>query len=279
MESKIGSGVQACVANLLKPLVRVLLRYGVPCGAFLDIAKQIYVDVAMESFSIPGRKPTISRASVITGLSRKEILRIRRLPPLSDSEVRDRYNRAVRVISGWARDKDFADTSGKPAALPFEGGEKSFSYLARKYSGDVPARAILDELVRVGSVHRLENGEIQLHSRAYIPGTGEEDKIAILGNEVADLIQTIDHNLQVPPEQSHFQLKVAYDNLPQESIRRIRTASSRRAMKLLELLDRELSRVDRDVNPSARGTGRVRAGLSIFYFEEALSVDNPEGGK
>ncbi len=214
METTIGNGVQACVAKLLKPLVRVLLRYGVPCGAFLDIAKQIYVDVAMESFSIPGRKPTTSRASVITGLSRKEILRIRRLPPLSDSEVRDRYNRAVRVISGWVRDKDFAETPGQPADLPFEGGERSFSRLVRKYSGDVPARAILDELVRVGSVPQLDNGDIRLRSRAYIPGAGEEEKIAILGNEVADLIQTIDHNLQASPEQSRFQLKVAYDNLP-----------------------------------------------------------------
>ncbi len=50
-------------------------------------------------------------------------------------------------------------------------------------------------------------------------------------------------------------------------------------MKLLELLDRELSRVDRDVNPGSRGTGRVRAGLSIFYFEEELPVDAAEGGQ
>ena len=37
----IGNAVQACVAKLLTPLVRVLLRYGVPCGAFVDIARRI----------------------------------------------------------------------------------------------------------------------------------------------------------------------------------------------------------------------------------------------
>ena len=36
------------------------------------------------------------------------------------------------------------------------------------------------------------------------------------------------------------------------------------------LLDEELSHVDRDSNPASKGTGRVRAGLSIFYFEEEL---------
>ena len=46
-------------------------------------------------------------------------------------------------------------------------------------------------------------------------------------------------------------------------------------MKLLELLDKELSGVDRDVNPASQGTGRIRAGLSIFYFEEEV----PEGSE
>ena len=49
LHATIGNAAQACVARLLKPLVRMLLRYGVPCGAFIDIAKRIYVDVAMES--------------------------------------------------------------------------------------------------------------------------------------------------------------------------------------------------------------------------------------
>ena len=271
----IGNAVQACVAKLLTPLVRVLLRYGVPCGAFVDIARRIYVDVAMESFSIPGRKPTISRASVLTGLSRKEILRIRRLPRLSDDAVQDRYNRATRVISGWVRDPEYAEAPGQPADLPFEGRGKSFSHLVRKYSGDVPARAILDELVRVEAVKLLDSGEIQLLSRAYVPGAGEEEKIAILGSEVADLVHTIDHNLKAPSEQSRFQLRVMYDNLPREPMGRFRIASSRRAMKLLEMLDKELSRFDRDVNPDSQGTGRIRAGLSIFYFEEEV----PEGSE
>ena len=276
MEAAINNTMQACLARLLKPLVRMLLRYGVPYGVFADIAKRIYVEVAMEEFAVPGRIPSISRASVITGLSRKEILRVRRLPDLSDDRVKDNYNRATRVISGWVRDMAFAERPGEAGSLPYEGAERSFTQLVRKYSGDVPARALLDELLRVGAVERLENGQIQLRARAYVPSEGDEEKIGILGDEVADLVRTIDHNLQSPSQKSLLQLRVAYDNLPREPLERFRKASSKRAIGLLERFDKQLSGMDRDLNPDSRGSGRVRAGFSIFYFEEDISGHGSE---
>ncbi len=48
-------------------------------------------------------------------------------------------------------------------------------------------------------------------------------------------------------------------------------------MKLLRLLDEELSRMDRDTNPDVAGSGRCRAGIAIYYFEETLSPE--EGGE
>ena len=279
MTGTIGNTVQACVARLLKPLVRVLLRYDLPFDVFADIAKRMYVEVAMGEFAIPGRKPSISRSSVITGLSRKEILRVRRLPDLSDEKVQDSYNRATRVVSGWARDEAFAGPAGRPAPLPFEGGTGSFMQLVRKYSGDVPARAILDELLRVGSVERLEDGRLRLLARAYVPSEGEEEKIGILGSEVADLIRTIDHNLRAPGDKSLLQLNVAYDNLPRETLEGFRKSASRNGLRLLQRFDKELTAMDRDTNPEARGGGRMRAGVSIFYFEEEILESEREGGK
>ncbi len=271
MEAKLARSLQAAVARLLKPLVRMMLRHGVPFGAFMDVARRVYVDVAMEEFTIPGRKPTISRASVITGLSRKEILRVRRLPPLSDEGVSTSYNRATRVIGGWVRDEAFAEKPGVPAALPMEGRGRSFTRLVRKYSGDVPPRAILDELLRVGAVEREAKGRIRLCARGYVPSAGEEEKLGILGADVADLIDTIDHNLRAPGGTSRLQMKVAYDNLPGEPLRRFRSRSSKQSLKLLEKFDKELAGMDRDVTADSRGTGRLRAGVAIYYFEEDLS--------
>ena len=42
----------AAILKLLRPLVRILLRNGVPYGAFADIAKRVYVDVAAQEFGV-----------------------------------------------------------------------------------------------------------------------------------------------------------------------------------------------------------------------------------
>ncbi len=261
---------------LLRPLVRLLLRYGIPYGAFADLAKRVYVEVAEREFVIPGRKQTVSRISVITGLTRKEVRRLLAMEPPDNAEELQRYNRAARVISGWVRDPRFRDRAGRPAALPIEGPSPNFADLVREYSGDIPARAILDELVRVGAVESLKDGRVRLRARAYVPAAGEADKLAILGTDVADLISCIDHNLKCPPEEAFFQRKVAYDNLPREATAELRRLAAERAQSLLEELDRWMAARDRDTNPGVQGTGRKRASLGIYYYEEDVPEEESE---
>lgn len=258
----------------MRPLVRILIRNGMPYGAFADLAKQVYVEMAMTEFTIPGRKPSVSRASVITGLSRKEVLRVQRLPAQEDAALAERYNRGARVISGWARDADFVDERRQPLALPLEGPVPSFAELVKRYSGDVSVRAILDELLRVGAVERLADGHLRLLTAAYVPAGGELEKIGILGTDVAYLVTTIDHNLASARSEARFQRKVAYDNLAEEAVVEFRPLASERAQALLEFLDGWLSAHDRDVSLDAGGSGRKRAGLGIYYFEEDVTAES-----
>lgn len=262
------NAIHAAILRILRPLVRLLLRNGVPYGTFADLAKRTYVEVATEEFGIPGRKQTRSRVSILTGLSRKEVLRVTRLPREDDTEAADRYNRAARVISGWVRDPRYRDAGGKPESLPLEEGAATFSGLVRQYSGDVPARAILDELIRVGAAEKTETGTVRLLARAYIPATGEEEKIGILGTDVSALVATIDHNLRAGKGEAFFQRKTMYDNIPEEAVEGLRREIAARAESFLEEADRTLAEHDRDVNPAVTGTGRRRAGLGIFWFED-----------
>jgi hypothetical protein len=268
MNEGILKPLSAAVLRLFRPLVRVLLRNGVSYRTFADFAKWVYVDVATKEFGIKGRKQSISRVSVITGLSRKEVKRVLELPRPDDSTSVERYNRAARVIAAWRRESTFQDDEGNPAPLPLEGTGATFSELVKRFSGDVPVRAILDELIRVGAVERLEDGRVSLIVRAYIPETSEADKLHILGTDVGYLISTIDLNLQDDPIGPLFQRKVAYDNLPDEVLPEFRGLSAKRAQALLEKLDEWLAQRDRDVTPTVKGTGRNRAGLGIYYFEE-----------
>ncbi len=230
----------------------------------------------MQETGIQGKKPSVSRVSILSGLSRKEVQRVLNLPLLGVDEPLEHYNRAARVIAGWVRDPDFLDSTRNPKTLAPQDGATSFAELVRRYSGDVPARAMLNELLRVEAVEQLADGAIRLLARAYVPRSSELDKLDILGTDVADLIATIDHNLRHGSTDPLFQRKVMYDNLPAEALPEFRNLSGAQAQALLERLDQWLAEQDRDTNPQATGSGRVRAGIGIYYFEERLAPPSKE---
>lgn len=278
--------VNTALMLLLRPLVRLLLRYDVPFSAFEELAKHAYVQAAMHDFALPGKKPTISRASILTGLTRKDVQRLVAEPEPERAAGQDGYNRAARVLSGWARDPDFRALDGKPASLDAQDGPASFAELVRRYSGDMPARAVLDELLRVGAVHRRDDQRLELVAKAYVPQTGEVEKLGILGTDVSDLITTIDHNLQHGSADPRFQRKVMYRNVPSGLRPGFRALSAQQAQALLEQLDAWLSEhipddpADLPGPLDAAGPGpnppdeRFRLGLGIYYFE-APSVPEP----
>ena len=260
--------LSAAVIRILRALVRILLRYGMSYEGFAELAKRVFVDVAQKDYSLPRRKQSISRISTLTGIYRREVSRILELPDIDDSEIIGRHNRAARVIGGWLQDTDYTDTKGQARDLKLDGDKPSFSHLVRKYSGDIPVRAILDELERVGALEKTREGIIHLLSRAYVPKHGEADMISILGTDTTDFISTIDHNLQHADDDNRLQLKVVYDNLPEEAIKEFKVLASKRGRDLLEEFNAWLAERDRDSNPDSGGTGRVRAGFGVYYFED-----------
>ncbi len=261
------SALTSAVLRLLKPLVRILLRHGVAFGGFSELVKRAYVEVAFEGFDVKGRKQTDSRVATLTGLSRKEVKRIKELPEEHDSESIVRYNRAARVVFGWVHDERYQRQDRESLDLAFDGAETSFSSLVKEYSGDVPPRAILDELLQVGVVSRDANGNIHLLKRAYIPSAGKIDLMAYLGVDVGGLLATMDHNIHELGPEPYFQRKVYYDNIPEETLVQLRAMVRDKGQPILEEFDKWLAQHDRDVNPKIKGTGRKGAGIGIYYFE------------
>ena len=268
---RINETLAQAILRILHALARLLLRHGMPLRTFMELAKRAYVNVALREFAIPGRRPSISRAALLTGLTRKEVQRLADAPEELGGDGYAAHSRAARVVAGWVRDADFGTPGGEPNDLGFDAGAASFASLVRRYGGDVPPRAVLDELMRVGAVVRTPDDRLRLNARVYIPRASEIGKLMILGADVSYLINTIDHNLQEGGAVPRFQRKVMYDNVPLEALEEFRTLTQRHAQELIELLDAWLARHDRDVNPAVRGSGRVRVGLGIFAFEENLA--------
>jgi hypothetical protein len=251
------------------------LKRGVAFGQFSEWAKRAYVDVARKDFAVDGRKTSVSRVSVLTGLTRKEAKRLLDDAPSAEGEnPRRRINRAARVVSAWVRDSTYHDGRGGPASLEFDRPTGvSFSSLVIQYGGDVPARAVLDELVRVGAVEPLRDGRLRLVERAYVPQADEAEKLEILGTDVADLISTVDHNLDPESMRPFYQRKVAYDNLPAEYLPELRHSVERDAQSLLESINDQMANRDFDVQSDAGERGGHRAMVGIYYYEEESEDD------
>ncbi|MEB4591014.1 DUF6502 family protein [Candidatus Thiothrix sp. Deng01] len=263
--------------KILKPLVRILHRKGMAFGEFSQLAKQVYVEASEELLKADGERPTTSRIAIATGLTRKEVAQLRQVADEDDLAPTGSYNRGVRVMTGWLQDAEFLNAEGKPAVLPILGERGSFSALVSRYSGDMPYRAMLREMDRVGAV--VVDGEfVRLLGDGYIPHADENEKLGILGTDVSALIATIDHNMRVEDRrQLYFQRKVSYDNLPVEALPVLKEMVGKDGMDLLVRFNQWLATQDRDGNPQVGGSGRMRAGVGIYYFEEPVSEQVGKG--
>ncbi|PID62799.1 MAG: hypothetical protein CSB44_03050 [Gammaproteobacteria bacterium] len=260
--------LQKAVTKALLPLVRLLLRHGVSHAEFANWVRQAYVDQAHEHFGIDGKPPSISRIAIVTGINRKEVKRLRELPEDIDTGV-SKHNRAVRVVTGWLQDPAFLDGDGEPRTLEYGDPDDGFNQLVKRHGGDVPARAMLDELERVGTV-TVEGNVVTLCNRGYVPAESEEAMLDLFATSAADLLDTLDHNLASPG--ARLQMSVAYDNVPKSGRDRFRLLASKRAMEFLRMLDAELSSHDRDRHPELQmpGQGRYRSGIGIYLIEQEL---------
>lgn len=228
----------SAVAQILRGLVRILMRNGVACGTLEQIVRKAYVDEAYAVAAEGQTKATVSSVAAQTGLSRKEVKRLRELGEAEASEGRSaRYNRAVRVITGWLSDRRYSSAEGVALALPLQGAldAQSFPALVKDYSGDVTTKAMLDLLQNSGCV-RVAEGQVQLIRNAYVPANDPAEVVRILGNDVEELVRTIDHNLTCQPGEALLQRKVSTWLLPTHLAKEFKDLSRRRSQVLLEEL-------------------------------------------
>lgn len=251
------------VLQLLRPLVRVLLRHGLAYDEFAELARRAYVDVAERDFPVAGRKQTASRVSVITGLNRKEVARLQALNAQGDgggAELARTMNRAARVVAGWLH--EHTPRGGEPVAIDAE----QFAALVRKHSGDMPARAVLDELRHAGALQVGEDGRYRLAAQGYVPQHTDVRKIGLLGQHAAELLGAIEHNLANPPEQAWLQQRVFADHIPADRIDTVRHRLRDTGLQALAATRDTL--IEHDGGDTAPLPGARRVTLGIYYFEE-----------
>lgn len=265
MDMPIHQVLSHAVLRILRPLARVLLSHGMAYGAFAELARRAFADEGFLLIERSGKRPTVSSVSAITGMTRKEVSRLREEALDINGEASQRYSRAIRVISGWLNDSEFCDADGEPAALPQDGDSGSFSALVKRYSGDIPSAAMLSTL-QVSNNVVVEDGHVVLKERAYIPMATPTDKINILGKDVGELICTIGHNLEARPGERYFQRKVSNASVAADAVREFRALSNRKSQELLEEYNAWLSHHQGDEQQES-GEDTVYVAVGIYYIE------------
>ena len=191
----VGSGPKQAlleaVRAILRPLVRQLIAYGITYPAFSRVVKEVYIEVGTRHFTLDFKKQTDSRVALVTGITRKEIGQIRRGQTPSPSErVGLDETLPARVVSRWIEAPPYTAPDGRPYILPYEADDRAcFVALVAELGGDIPPRAVLDELVRAGVATITPQGSVRLVARAYAPAHGVEDSLIALGRDAAAVIE------------------------------------------------------------------------------------------
>jgi hypothetical protein len=260
--------LDAAVASM-RPYVRRMLRCNVTFGRLESRLRELFVETAEKESSPTGTVPTDSGISIMTGINRKEVRRIRSLDRERAPRTFSR-NLVATLVNRWVTGPLTKGRAGKPRVLPYDASRgPSFTRLAREITADLHPRALLDGLIRAGAAELRDGDEVALTRTAYVAPRGRPESLAMLGDDPPELIETMLHNVLAEGDPPRLQQKLAYDNIGADGLDRLREALRREANHFLKRSNAVLVRHDRDRTRRAPGGERTYAGLGVYYFEEA----------
>lgn len=209
----------AAVRRLLRPLVKLLLHYSVQYPALASLLKLTYVEVAT-TMPVDGRPQTDSRVSLLTGIHRLDVKRLRSEIVSGNDEPPMSVSLGAQIVARWTACAEYLDHKGRPIPLhrlAHRGGAMSFESLVRSVNKDIRPRVLLDEWLRLG-VAQVDNlDRVVLVTDAFVPSHGLDEKLFYLGKNVHDHLDTCAHNLTQPDTPAQLERSVYYDRLSKDS--------------------------------------------------------------
>jgi hypothetical protein len=256
--------------QLLRPLVRTLLRHGVSYSEFSDTSKAVFIEVAEADFISSPRLPDSSaQLSLLTGLTRAEVDEVRENLARGGRPSTANLNRIGRILAGWHQDPDFTGPYGLPLELSRFGPGNSFEELVRRYGDGASTASSLAELQQVGVVAEGKAGRIRVLTRAYIPTQEDPAGFQFFGVALRDLAETLDFNLKSDSDSGYFERRVwtpagvLMTDLPEFD-----ALVYKRGQQFLETLDNYLTAKETEaalVPPDQK----IKVGVGVYMFSDA----------
>ena len=257
----------------LRPIARWLLKSGVTWKEFAELARAVFVSVAAEEFGLRGRPTNVSRIALLTGMTRREVRRYRESQvetPAEDVRAEDDLNHASRVLAGWHLDSEFIDELGQPRALDAKGEGATFEQLVRRYAGDIPATALIKELVRSSSIERTTDGRYRALRRFYMPRAMDGRAVERAGAVIADLAATVEHNLTRDAAQPpRFEGRAQNRHIDRRQLPAFRAFMEREGEAFLERCDEWLSAHEAQQDEGTP-VATLRLGVGVYAIQEQM---------
>ena len=269
MQDAIQRNILSALLVALRPLARALLRAGIGHREFNEISKSAYVDVATKDYGLRGRPTNISRVAVMTGLTRKEVRRIRNKGEAGEETEVGRRTPMGVVLHRWYTETEFLSPDGEPRGLPFDGGPNSFSDLVRKFGGDIPPGAMRTELKRIGAVVEDKDGVLNAVKRNVSRPEVHERLIDGLSIVIYPAILALANNTDVGNSESTWIMRTAATSrVRNKDVPRVRRIGSDRLVEFVESIDDLFAAYETLHDDDPLDSSDKSIGIGVFYFEE-----------
>ncbi|MGJ8625384.1 MAG: DUF6502 family protein [Sulfitobacter sp.] len=223
---------ESALAALLGPLAQAMIAHGVTIGTANEALKNALLQAAVAN---SGTEMSDSQASLLTGIHRKDIKRLRHAD--EDETPRRSSNAAALVISHWATDPEFQSSSGAPLNVPRTGGTSTpgFDSIVRKSRVDMAPGTVLNALLEQEIVIQLEDDTYKLLTRTFLPKPGSLEQVAAYQATLSAHIVAATQNLLSDENvKRHFDRVVRYSHLSQASVEALQEIASTKAQALLQ---------------------------------------------
>ena len=265
MEFSFDSFLKPLVRKMLRPVISLLISNSVSYRMLCQVLKEIYVDVAASEYGKAGRPTNISRISLLTGVNRKDVKRLRDAVDKSSEPgavtPHSQSGPLGRVLSAWYLDPVFAP-DGVPVAISVE---KEFADLCKRYGGDITRTAILNELLRVKAVEHVPDNKIIAISRYYLPEQTDEEALSRSCDVYRDLGNTLLHNLyRDDSSKSRFEGRASSPEVPVQYVEDFHNFVEQRGQQFLEDIDERLSGYESSAQSHHQ---TVRLGMGMYWIE------------
>jgi hypothetical protein len=267
----------AALLRLPRPLARFLIQRSIPFPFAANLLRRVYVDVAVKEFPVPGKPQTDSRITLLTGVHRKDVKRLRHEPhvPLRAPRV---ASLSSQLIARWTTLPAYLDEQGAPQALPRlpgDAGAHSFESLVRSLNTDIRPRVVLDEWLRLGIAALDDDDRVHLEVQAFVPSKGSDEMTYYFGRNLHDHIAASVHNML--GAEPLLERSVHYNNLSGAAVTELNALAKERAMQVLQELNARALQFQQRDSGTPGASHRVNFGVYFFTEDEAAaSVEAPD---